>query len=160
MTNRVKIAAVQMNPTIMNIDINLGKILDQSEITADNKADLIVFPECSSSGYVYASREETIPYMLTVPGPVTDKLVQCDTKLCVHIAIGLLEINTANDRCYKYAVLASPQGTIVKYRKTHLPFFSVDRFVDRGTEPLSVYHSTAGVPGIHICYDCNFPVNA
>ena len=160
MKNRVKIAAVQMNPTIMNIDNNLGKILDMSEIAADNMADLIVFPECALSGYVYSSRDEAIPYMVTVPGPVTDILFERAKKLGVHIVVGLLEIDPEHDSCYNSAVLVSPQGIIGKYRKTHLPFLGVDRFLDRGTEPFCVYNTSVGILGMHICYDCNFPENA
>jgi predicted amidohydrolase len=156
----VKIAAVQMNPTIMNVEGNLEKILDQSKIASDNMADLIVFPECTLSGYVYSSREEAIPYMVTVPSPVTDKFIEYAKILDIHMVIGLLEIDPECDRCYNSAILVSPQGIIGKYRKTHLPYLGVDRFVDRGTEPFSVYHTRVGILGMHICYDCNFPENA
>jgi predicted amidohydrolase len=160
LNSKVKIAAVQIDPEIMNIDKNLNKVLDQSKIAADNMAKLIVFPECSLSGYVYASREEAIPYMVTVPGPETEKLVGYAKELGVHIVVGLLEIVPDNDKCYNSAVLVSPQGIIGTYRKTHLPFLGVDRFVDPSDEPFRVYSTPAGVLGMHICYDCNFPENA
>jgi predicted amidohydrolase len=160
LNSKVKIAAVQIDPEIMNIDKNLNKVLDQSKIAADNMAKLIVFPECSLSGYVYASREEAIPYMVTVPGPETEKLVGYAKELGVHIVVGLLEIVPDNDKCYNSAVLVSPQGIIGTYRKTHLPFLGVDRFVDPGNEPLRIYNTPAGIIGLHICYDCNFPENA
>ena len=60
MVDKIKIAAVQMDPLIMEIESNLDRILDQSRVAAANKADLIVFPECALSGYVYSSREEAI----------------------------------------------------------------------------------------------------
>ena len=160
MAHRIKIAAVQMDPVIMNVEQNLDKILEHSIIAAGNGANLIVFPECAVSGYVYASREEAIPYMVSVPGPVTDRLAKCAKELGVHIITGLLEINTNKDRCYNTAVLVSPQGLTGKYRKTHLPYLGVDRFVDPGSEPFRVYHTPVGVVGMHICYDCNFPENA
>ena len=160
MNDKVKIAAVQMDPVIMEIELNLDKILGQSRVAAGNKADLIVFPECAISGYVYSSREEAIPYMVAVPGPVTNSLVECAGELGVHIITGLLEIDPETDRCYNSAILISPQGLIGKYRKTHLPFLGVDRFVDAGDDPFQVYHTPIGIIGMHICYDCNFPENA
>ncbi|MDP6632798.1 MAG: carbon-nitrogen hydrolase family protein [Dehalococcoidales bacterium] len=160
MVDKIKIAAVQMDPLIMEIESNLDRILDQSRVAAANKADLIVFPECALSGYVYSSREEAIPYMVTVPGPATDRLVECAGELGVHIIVGLLEIDLETDRCYNAAVLVSPEGLIGHYRKTHLPFLGIDRFVDTGDEPFRVYDTPVGVIGMHICYDCNFPENA
>ncbi|OGN89484.1 MAG: hypothetical protein A2158_04040 [Chloroflexi bacterium RBG_13_46_14] len=58
------------------------------------------------------------------------------------------------------ALLVSPQGITGTYRKTHLPFLGVDRFVDPGEGPFRVYNTSAGILGMHICYDCNFPENA
>ena len=88
MKDIVKIAGIQIDPEIMNIKKNLEKIVDQSRIAADAKTDLIVFPESALSGYVYASREEALPYMVTVPGPETDKLVDCAKELGVHMVVG------------------------------------------------------------------------
>ena len=160
MKDKVRIAAAQIDPEIMNIEKNLNKILGQSKIAAENGAELIVFPECTLSGYVYASREEAIPYMVTVPGPETDKLAECAKELGVHIVVGLLEKVPGNEKCHNSAVLVSPQGLTGTYRKTHLPYLGVDRFVDPGNEPFRVYETPAGVLGMHICYDCNFPENA
>ncbi len=157
MANNIKIAAIQMDPTIMEIESNVEKILEYSRIAAGNKADLIVFPECAVSGYVYSSRAEAMPYMVTVPGPVTDKFVECAKELGVHIIVGLLETDPNADCCYNTAILVSPEGLIGKYRKTHLPFLGVDRFVDAGDEPYQVYKTPIGNIGMQICYDCNFP---
>jgi len=156
----VRIAGVQIDPDIMNIDKNLEKILDRSRVAADNKADLVVFPECALSGYVYTSRDEALPYMVTVPGPETDRLVDCAKELDVHIVVGLLEKDPEHDKCYNSAVLVSPRGITGTYRKTHLPFLGVDRFVDPGEGPLGVYKTPVGILGMHICYDCNFPETA
>ena len=120
MTSRVKIAAVQMDPKITKNRDNLEKILAQTEVAAGNGADLIVFPECALTGYVFASREEAIPFMEAIPGPSTDKLAVCCQKLGVHVVFGLLEIEA--DKCFNAAVLVGPSGLVGKYRKNHLPF--------------------------------------
>lgn len=158
MRDKVKIAAVQMDPKIMGKRVNLDKILLEAKSAAGNNVDLIVFPECALTGYVFASREEAIPFMETIPGPSTHELVACCKELGVHIIIGLLEIDA--DRCFNTAIIVAPQGLIGKYRKIHLPFLGIDRFVDPGDQAFQVYPTPIGNIGLHICYDCNFPESA
>lgn len=158
MRDKVKIAAVQMDPKIMGKRVNLDKILLEAKSAASNNVDLIVFPECALTGYVFASREEAIPFMETIPGPSTHELVACCKELGVHIIIGLLEIDA--DRCFNTAIIVAPQGLIGKYRKIHLPFLGIDRFVDPGDQAFQVYPTPIGNIGLHICYDCNFPESA
>lgn len=155
MKDKIKIAAVQMDPKITANKQNLDKILLEIRKAAANGADLVVFPECALTGYVFASREEAIPFMETIPGPSTEKLVTCCQELGVHVIVGLLEID--GDKCYNAAVVIGPQGLIGKYRKNHLPFLGVDRFLDTGNEPFQVYNTPIGNIGLHICYDTNFP---
>ncbi len=158
MRDKEKIAAVQMDPKIMGNRVNLDKILLEAKSAASNNVDLIVFPECALTGYVFASREEAIPFMETIPGPSTHELVACCKELGVHIIIGLLEIDA--DRCFNTAIIVAPQGLIGKYRKIHLPFLGIDRFVDPGDQAFQVYPTPIGNIGLHICYDCNFPESA
>ena len=158
MRDKVKIAAVQMNPKIMENNKNLNKILFELRAAANNGADLVVFPECALTGYVFSSREEAMPFMETIPGSSTDELAVYCKELGVYVIVGLLEINV--DKCFNAAVLIGPTGLIGKYRKNHLPFLGIDRFIDPGDKPFEVYKTPIGNIGIHICYDCNFPESA
>ena len=158
MDDKVKIAAVQMNPKITRNSENLEKILRQTRVAANNGAELVVFPECALTGYVFGSREEAMPFMETIPGPATDKLSAACKQLGVHVVVGLLEID--GDKCFNAAVLIGPEGLVEKYRKNHLPFLGIDRFVNPGDKPFQVYQTPIGNIGMHICYDCNFPESA
>jgi len=158
MGDKVKIAAVQMDPKITENSGNLDRILSEMKVAADKGADLIVFPECALTGYVFASREEAMPFMETIPGPSTDKLAACCQELGIHVTVGLLEIDA--DKCFNAAALIGPQGLVGKYRKNHLPFLGIDRFVDHGDKPFQVQQTPIGNIGMHICYDCNFPESA
>lgn len=155
MRDKVKIAAVQMDPKLMESKANLDKILYEVRNAASNDADLIVFPECALTGYVFTNLDEAVPFMETVPGPSVNELSTCCLKLKVHIVFGLLEKD--GDKCYNTAVLVGPQGLVGKYRKIHLPFLGIDRFIDPGDKPFQVYQTPIGNIGIQICYDCNFP---
>ncbi len=158
MHDRVKIAAVQMNPGITKKEENLDKVLLEAGTAAQNGAELIVFPECALTGYVFSSREEALPFAESIPGASTDTLAACCRELGAHIVAGLLEKDA--DKCYNAAVLIGPDGLIGKYRKNHLPFLGIDRFIDAGDGPFEVYKTPIGNIGINICYDCNFPESA
>jgi predicted amidohydrolase len=153
--DKVKIAGVQTNPTIMAKEENLNGILLKTENAAGNGADLVIFPECALTGYVFSSRDEAKPFMETIPGPGTDKMAAQCKKLGVHAVFGLLEVD--GDGCFNTAILIGPQGLIGKYRKNHLPFLGVDRFLDAGNAPFQVFKTAIGNIGMHICYDCTFP---
>jgi predicted amidohydrolase len=49
-----------------------------------------------------------------------------------------------------------PDGHIGTYRKSHLPYLGVDRFVTPGDE-LPVWDTPLGRIGVEICYDLRFP---
>jgi predicted amidohydrolase len=155
MGQKVKVAAVQMEPLITANRQNQEKILSYVKLAAVQGARLIVFPECALCGYVFGSREEALPFMEPVPGPFTYALEKCCRDTGVYVVAGLLE--KEGDRCYNSAVLIGPQGLIGQYRKLHLPFLGIDRFLDRGDLPFRVYDTPAGKIGMYICYDCTFP---
>jgi len=155
MPQKIKIAAAQIEPKLMKIEDNLNKLLRAAKEAADKSADLVVFPECCLTGYVFNSRQEALPFAETVPGPSTKKVVSLCQELNMHIVFGLLE--KGDDRLFNAAVLAGPQGALWRYRKNHLPFQGVDRFADTGNEPFRVYQTTIGNIGLQICYDIVFP---
>jgi len=155
MSNKIKIAAVQMEPKLMKTRENLENILSAVRKAADNQADLIVFPECSLTGYIFSSRQEALPFAETIPGSSTEKVISLCQELKVYVIFGLLE--KENDRLFNAAAFLGPQGLIGEYRKNHLPFMGVDRFVDPGDKPFQVYQTPIGNIGLQICYDILFP---
>ncbi len=158
MGDKVKIAAIQMEPKIMQNRLNLDNMLLNARNAAHAGADLIVFPECALTGYVFTSRKEAVSYMETIPGPSTNELIVLCRELGVYIVAGLIE--TDGDKCFNSAVFVGPEGLIGKYRKNHLPSLGIDRFLDRGNKPFAVYKTAIGNIGLHICYDCAFPESA
>ena len=142
MKEKLKIAGLQMEPKILQKDGNLKRCLELIQDTAKEGARLIVFPECALTGYIYTSLEEALPLCEPIPGPSTDKILGVCQKLNVYVVIGLLE--TDNGKCYNAAVLVGPQGVLAKYRKVHLPYLGVDRFVNHGNQPLTVCQTEIG----------------
>jgi len=155
MSQKTKIAAVQTNPRLMNPGENLESVISAIKKAAEKQANLIVFPECCLSGYIFHSREEALPFAGAIPGPVTDTLSSLCKELKAYVIFGLLE--KEKDKLFNAAAFIGPSGIIGKYRKNHLPFLGVDRFVDRGDKSFEVYQTPIGNIGIEICYDIIFP---
>jgi len=155
MLDKIKIAAAQIDPKLMRSDENLGNILSFTKEAAANGASLVVFPECGLTGYVFSSRQETMPFAETIPGPSTEKIATLCRQLGVYVVFGLLE--KEDSKLFNAAAFLGPQGLIGKYKKTHLPFLGVDRFVDIGDSPFQVYPTPIGNIGLFICYDIVFP---
>ncbi len=153
--SRIRIAGVQMDPKLGANAQNLETVLARLKSAASEGAKLVVFPECTLSGYGFASREAAVPHAETIPGPSTNALASACKTLSVSCVVGLLERD--GDRLFNACVLIGPSGLVGSYRKVHLPFLGVDRFTDPGDRPFAV-HETEGLRvGMHICYDGVFP---
>lgn len=152
---RVKMAAVQIDPKIGAKEANLEKMLGLLEKAAQQGARLIAFPECALTGYCFSSLQEAIPLAEVIPGPSTKRLAEVCRRLGVWAVIGLLEAD--RDRYFNAAVLVGPEGVTGRYRKVHLPYLGIDRFVTPGDEPFRVYETPLGRIGLNICYDGSFP---
>ena len=151
----VKVAAVQFDPKIGEVEANLKAILTRLDEAASSGARLIVFPECALTGYGFESKDEAMPYAEPVPGPSTREVAAACDRLGVHVVLGLLERD--GDRLFNVATLIGPGGVVGTYRKIHLPFLGIDRFVDPGDQPLAVLNAGDLRVGLHICYDGTFP---
>ena len=152
------VAGVQMNRILMDKEGKLSLIIQQLQLAASEQARLVVFPECALTGYCFESLEEAIPYAETIPGSSTNRLIEACQKLNIHLVLGMLEKD--DEQCYNAAVLLGPQGLIGKYRKIHLPFLGVDRFVNPGNLGFQVHETPLGRIGLNICYDGRFPESA
>src|SRR5262245_4397741 len=144
-----------MNPKLMDNGANLRLILRHLEDTAAQGAELIVFPECSLSGYCFESLQEATPYAEPIPGPATAVVAAACSRLNVHAVFGLLEL--AGTSLFNAAVLVGPSGPVGKYRKIHLPGLGVDKFVQPGNLGFAVCYTPSARIGLNICYDGCFP---
>jgi predicted amidohydrolase len=147
-------AAVQMAPRLGDLTQNRNAILDWLEQAAAQGADLVVFPECALSGYVFQNRVEGMAAAEPVPGPSSAALVQACQDLNLCAVVGMLEVE--GDALYNTALVAGQGRILGRYRKAHLPFLGVDRYANRGPS-LDVVRTRAGVLGPLICYDMRFP---
>jgi predicted amidohydrolase len=151
----MKIAGVQMDVTIAEVDRNLGAMIGHLRETTARGARLTVFPECALCGYCFNSLDEARPFAQTIPGPATERLREACAELGSYTVFGLLEIE--GTKLFNAAVLVGPTGVIGCYRKVHLPFLGIDMFTSFGDRPFAVHNAGELKIGVNICYDASFP---
>jgi predicted amidohydrolase len=157
--DRWKIACVQMDCRLGNSEHNLEVIRARLCEAAGNGARLVIFPECALTGYAFDSKEEAWLHAETLPGPSTFFLAGDCRDLGIWAIVGLVEC-AKNRKLFNSCALIGPNGPIVSYRKIHLPYLGVDRFVTPGDKPFAV-HDLGGLRvGMTICYDGSFPESA
>src|SRR5260370_3969228 len=150
----MRVAVAQIDPKLSEPARNLEVCIGRLEAAAAAGAELLVLPECAIPGYVFDSLVEALPFAEEIPGPSTEVFAAACARLGIHAVCGLLE--RYGDGVRNAAVLVGPDGLIGTYRKTHLPFLGVDRFVTPGDE-LPVFDTPLERLGIEICYDLRFP---
>ncbi|MDE3178201.1 MAG: carbon-nitrogen hydrolase family protein [Acidobacteriota bacterium] len=151
----MKIAVVQMDVSILKKEANLASVLARLKEAAVAGAKIVIFPECALTGYCYASLDEARPMAEPVSGPSTEAIARLAGERGVTAIVGLLELD--GGKIYNAAVVVSTGGVIGTFRKIHLPFLGVDRFVTPGDRPFAVMSTPHGKVGINICFDASFP---
>lgn len=152
---KTKIACVQMDVSIGNVDANRRKIVERLRTAAGIGAELIMFPECALTGYCFESLEEATPFAEPIAGPSSESIAEACRDTGAYAVAGFIEKDGSN--FYNAAMLVGPDGLIGGYRKVHLPFLGVDRFLTPGDREFNVFDLPFGKIAINICYDASFP---
>ncbi len=147
----LRIAMAQLNLLVGDIEGNAAKVIATAEQARDElKADLVVFPELTLTGY---PPEDLLlrPRLLTRTLAALEGIAQK-----VHgIEIILGHPHAATGGLYNAASLLRDGKVVATYHKQHLPNYSVfdeKRYFASGTEPCVV--KIKGVPvGLTICED-------
>ena len=151
----MKVAGVQMDVQLKDVAGNLQRIAARFREAAQAGASLIVFPECAVTGYCFENLAEALPFAESIPGPATEFMMKLCQEAGGFAVFGMLE--REGEQVYNAAVLTGPEGILGSYRKVHLPFLGVDKYVSYGDRPFAV-HSAGDVKiGMNICYDAAFP---
>ena len=152
---QTKITCVQMDVAIGDVDANREKIIDRLRAAAEAGAQMAIFPECALTGYCFESLEEASPFAETINGPSSDAFAKACRQTGIHAVIGFIEKHGSN--FYNAAMVVGPSGVVGSYRKVHLPFLGVDRFLTPGDRPFEILELPFGRIGVNICYDASFP---
>lgn len=151
-----RFAAVQMKPKLLDPEANLEKIINMTHQASTVGAEVAVFPECAITGYSLLA-EEAHEIAEQIPGPRTQLLSDaCREAGLSAVMVGTLEKDSQGN-VFNSAALVGSDGLIARYRKTHLPYLGVDRYLAAGDTLSGPWDTSAGRVGMLICYDLRFP---
>src|SRR5262245_55562565 len=150
-----KIACAQIDCVLGDPKTNREKIITTIRTAAEREAQLVIFPECALTGYAYNSLDEAITFAEQVDGRSAQAIVEACRQTKAYAIVGFIE--SEGGKFYNAAMVAGPDGVIGSYRKVHLPYIGVDRFLTPGDRPFQVFDLPIGKVGVNICYDISFP---
>jgi predicted amidohydrolase len=153
--SKTNIACAQIDCVLGEPKTNLGKIVSSIRSAAEQDARLVMFPECALTGYAYNSLDEAIPFAEPIDGPSSEALASVCRETGAYAVVGFIE--AGDKQFYNAAMLVGPDGVVGGYRKVHLPFIGIDRFVTPGDRQFEVFELPFGKVGMNICYDISFP---
>jgi predicted amidohydrolase len=149
------IACAQIDCSLGDPKTNLQKVVSAIRAAAERDAKLVMFPECALTGYAYDSLEEAVPFAEPIDGPSSEIIAETCRQAGAYAVVGFIEAD--KDKFYNAAMLVGPDGVVGGYRKVHLPFIGIDRFLSPGDRQFEVFDLPFGKVGLNICYDISFP---
>ena len=151
----VRVAACQVSLAVGKVAENRSTALDAALRAADAGARIIVLPELTPTGYVFASEAEARSVAEPADGPTVTEWADLAARRHLVIVGGFAELGD-DGLVYNSSVLAGPGGVEAVYRKVHLWDAESDFFVP-GTAPPPVTDTEFGRIAMMICYDVEFP---
>lgn len=143
-------ALVNFLPVLGDVEGNLSRMEATVADATQDKADLVCFPELSSTGY---GIPESLQYAEPVDGIVVSRLLDISRKYGTCVSAGFVELSEG--RRFISQALVESGRLIGIYRKTHLGHHERE-FFDQGNE-LPVFETSFGKVGISICWESRFP---
>ncbi|WP_428939651.1 nitrilase family protein [Fontivita pretiosa] len=155
----LRAATVQFQSVNGDKPANLQKIRSFVEQAAQQRVQLICFPECCITGYWYLRKLDRERFAaLAEPvfdGPSSRFLMELSRRHGMTIGAGLIEAGD-DGRFYNTFVVAMPDGQFRRHRKLHT---FVSEFLSDGNE-YTVFDTPHGCRvGVLICYDNNIIEN-
>jgi predicted amidohydrolase len=151
--SEVGLAAIQLASEPGDVVGNLNRLVAEVRRIGPS-CDLIVAPELALTGYdldLVANRGRELAEPLE--GPSIEILAALATEVDATLVIGVLELLA--DTLFDTAVVLTPDGAAVAYRKSHL--FPPETAVFAAGDELVTVSTPVGVLGPLICFEHAFP---
>ena len=164
MKEQVQVSVVQFDAAWLDREANVRRMADLVEQEArEHQADLVVFPELATTGYLKPSLEDLdftgqlYAQSEPVPGPTTEALGAVARKHGTHVILGLSRTHPKIPHVlYNSAALIGPDGAVIGvYDKLHAAIEEKQFYIAGNTT--GVHETELGRIGMNICYDVRFP---
>lgn len=146
----MRVACVQSNVVFADPAANAENAVKRIAELKSQGVDLVVFPEAYLTGYCVDSAEDAAGIAISTNSDALELLRQASEEHDMLVVAGYAE--KGDGKVYNAATLWEPGREPRTYRKTHLPYLGLDRFVEAGSE-LPVFDTRLGQIGILICFD-------
>jgi nitrilase len=176
-TDPVTVAAVQMAPVPFDTEATVARVVDRLGAAAEEGADLVVFPEAMVGGYPWGlafgtavggrspeGRRTWERYRrgaVEIPGPEIRALGQAARSHGVHVAVGVVERDTASSGGTLYCTLVylGPGGDVLGVHRKLKPT-AAERFIwgEGDGSTLPVLDTALGRVGGLICWENYMPL--
>ncbi|MEN6449451.1 MAG: nitrilase-related carbon-nitrogen hydrolase [Thermoguttaceae bacterium] len=147
----LRVALAQIAPKLGDLPHNLNLHLEQIAAARQQKADLIIFPELSLTGYFV---RDMVPDLAISPdGPEVRQLL--DAAGPMAIVVGLIE-ESPRHRFYNVALWGEGGRVVHVHRKVYLPtygLFDEQRYFAAGQRIMAFDTARFGRVGILVCED-------
>src|SRR5215471_16430351 len=152
--NTIRIALAQINPTVGDLEGNVGQVLDYISRARTVSADIIAFPELALTGY---PPEDLLlkPHFVRENLAALGKVIAAAGDLMVVVGF----VDTDGSDIYNAAAVIAGGKLVDSYRKNFLPNYGVfdeERYFQRGTN-CPVFTVGDAHIGLNICEDIWYP---
>jgi predicted amidohydrolase len=155
---RFRAAAVQTLARLGDYEHNIAITTGFVEHAVRQGAELVVFPECMDTGYLFDSPEHCRALAETVPdGPFVKALSMLANKHGIYIASGITEWDPTKEKIFNSGVMFGRKGEVVcHYHKQFLATHDQNWFAF-GERGCPVVETDLGRIGLLICFDGRIP---
>ena len=149
------VASLQFKPLRGKVAQNRARIGELATLAAQRGAELIVFPEMCTSGYVFPSRDLILPYCEARNGESVMFLSGLADSLGATIVFGWPESVANGAQLFNSAAVCRPGHEVLFYRK-NLLYEADESWALPGDTPYPVWTSESGYRcSLGICMDLN-----
>jgi predicted amidohydrolase len=149
----VRLSVIQFSPVWGNKQHNLGAI---EQLLANLETDIAVLPELCTTGYSFLTKKEAFEEADEVRSRAIKLFGQIAGDRGMMLIAGFAERDKEN--VYNSALIASPDGSLKVYRKTHLFFKEKLCFSPGDSGFFVVRHPVVDCRvGVMVCNDWRYP---
>ena len=163
MLEKLRVAAVQIAPSLENLNATLERVLNALSEAAEKGAKLVVFPETFLPWYPYfsfvhppvltgAEHVRLYENAVVVPGPVTEAVSKATRTLGVVVVLGVNERDHGS--LYNAQLIFDADGTLLLKRRKITPTFHERMIWGQGDGAgLKVVDTAVGRVGALACWE-------
>lgn len=148
----IKLAVAQIDTVLGNVEANLEKHMARIDEAVQSKADLVVFPELSLTGYALQDLTAEVSLRPESDDPTFQTLLRASQR--ADLLVGFVEEDERH-RIYNSAAYLSQGEILSVHRKVYLPtygMFDESRYFAWG-DSIRAFDTPLGRLGVLICED-------